>query len=184
MGGTIFYRPRASGFGCHPGPNAARRGASHVRPFQPDTLGTGWGGRIEPTVHGTKNRCLTTWLRPTVRAYLAPVSGRCTGCAKNLRADFAARMAAGWSDILIIGGGAAGLFCAGSAQAQGARVGVLDESARLKDPHLGRRSLQLHQFGDDARAVPVANPRFCASPGRIPPAGLRGARGSGRHCLA
>ena len=25
---------------------------------------TGWGGRIRTTIHGTKNRCLTTWLHP------------------------------------------------------------------------------------------------------------------------
>jgi predicted flavoprotein YhiN len=50
-------------------------------------------------------------------------------------------------DAVIIGAGAAGLFCAGQAGQRGLKVLLIDhaESGGREDPHLGRRALQLHQ---------------------------------------
>ena len=50
-------------------------------------------------------------------------------------------------DAVIIGAGAAGLFCAGQAGQRGLKVLLIDHSEKggREDPHLGRRALQLHQ---------------------------------------
>ena len=62
---------------------------------------------------------------------LAPVAGWCKGVLEKLAGRF--RHAYGTvmdCEFLIIGAGAAGLFCAGTARAQGASVVVIDHVAR------------------------------------------------------
>ena len=86
---------------------------------------------FEPTVHGTKNRCLTTWPRPN-RAGVFIHGGRgvqeglwqklvdCRSCGYRAAMDRA--------DVVILGAGAAGLFCAGSLAGQGLQVVVIDHA--------------------------------------------------------
>ncbi|WBU58327.1 NAD(P)/FAD-dependent oxidoreductase [Paracoccus sediminicola] len=68
-------------------------------------------------------------------------------------------------DILIIGGGAAGLFCAGSAQAQGARVVVLDHAKRPAEKIRisGGGRCNFTNLATTRERFLSANPRFCAS---------------------
>ena len=60
-------------------------------------------------------------------------------------------------DVLILGGGAAGLMAAIEAGRRGRRVAVLERAERpgQKDPHLRRRPLQLHQPALAARQFPL-----------------------------
>ncbi|SDE24330.1 hypothetical protein SAMN05421538_10540 [Paracoccus isoporae] len=68
-------------------------------------------------------------------------------------------------DILIIGAGAAGLFCAGSAQAQGARVVVMDHATRPAEKIRisGGGRCNFTNLATSRERFLSANPRFCAS---------------------
>ena len=65
-------------------------------------------------------------------------------------------------DVVIVGAGAAGLFCAGVAGQLGLKVLVLDHSDQggRKNPHLGRRALQLHQPGHQPGQFSGRQPAF------------------------
>ena len=68
-------------------------------------------------------------------------------------------------DILIIGAGAAGLFCAGTAQAGGARVIVLDHAAKPgeKIRISGGGRCNFTNLATSRERFLSENPRFCAS---------------------
>ncbi|WBU65548.1 NAD(P)/FAD-dependent oxidoreductase [Paracoccus aerodenitrificans] len=68
-------------------------------------------------------------------------------------------------DFLIIGAGAAGLFCAGSAMAQGARVIVMDHAARPAEKIRisGGGRCNFTNLATSRERFISENPRFCAS---------------------
>ena len=77
----------------------------------------------------------------------ASAAGRCARTADAKAAAATLRNPCNHFDAVVIGAGAAGLFCAGIAGQRGLKVLLLDhgEQGRREDPHLRRRPLQLHQ---------------------------------------
>ena len=87
---------------------------------------------FEPTVHCTKNSCLTTWLHPNLARFLAKEARRCKRKIGQIliACDHALGHGAGMesTDVVILGAGAAGLMAAIEAGRRGRRVIVLDHA--------------------------------------------------------
>ena len=65
-------------------------------------------------------------------------------------------------DAIIVGAGAAGMYCAAIAGQRGRRILLIDHSPepRRQDSHLRRRSLQFHQYRRERRQFPLRQPAF------------------------
>ena len=88
---------------------------------------------FEPTVRGTKNRCLTTWLRPNGVAVFSQAGfGLQAGLRQNLveKKDCRYFRAMESYDVAILGAGAAGLYCAGTLNGAGRRVILFDQARK------------------------------------------------------
>ena len=69
------------------------------------------------------------------------------------------------ADVIVIGGGAAGLMCALTAGQRGRRVRVIEHANRVRqeDPDVGRRALQFHQYRHHAPRTSCRRIRTSAS---------------------
>ncbi len=88
---------------------------------------------FEPRYVGTKNRCLTTWRRPNSGGFLSKGRAGCKTKSAGRAVEYVARRGyrVGMSrwDVVILGAGAAGMFCAAEAGRRGRRVLVIDHAA-------------------------------------------------------